>query len=1188
MFILLCTLNLSQCFASGNYEKFRKSFPKYYDDQMPITSSAVSMVECICGYSTETIYQKGSQKYKIFALSSVDFNTKNPLFEKRAQTYTYGSTLETQFSSAVQWFSVIDSTFRSYSFQQAAVQATLTGFLTVYEKAGKNEGDVTKGDVSCAKEILFLDDMSKFMFFNAEKSYEAVLGKQNYPGEVVLGKDLSKVTKTRKEKFLPYQILSEGKPLEAIYSLPATRWNFVTCKMSVTFGEDVVFDIKSKGKKKSDITMAGDVQMTFVFADGSQAANYFMIKLGEFEYKGQQGIKDFINDIEKKPEEIIGIEQFNNIKLFNFDVFVSKETMDLIEEENPENTKEILLKEMAWPNKFQFDLCAKLLNNQNLGNPFGLSEAGEGITDMGKNIWNYWKDKCPILAWTGTIIYENPIFEGEERQVMHGMINGMPEILSQLTEAPEEDKAILKEIKTGKADMGCYKTNNYATAGGDIEFTTDVTFEEFTIKIDDKIKEKTAAEKEEFDNKPKEDSPESENPDVEEELIESNKAIEEENNVDEENNDETQGIPDESNQSREEHVADNTPSDFELECEANMKVLESLLEQAKEPKNCKHALHYAILMMYYPRGEKECINIHEFTPAGNVIMVGNNTFLSGRCRMLCLFEGQEVSVDHALIKKPKPDEEPIKCHKLSFELIFENKTFENPKTMMLYVPQMDAYNEWDKYTRIFQEFIQYYNDNNGEMLNLRILKKKFMNEMNIKIKGVNEVSGWIMSEGPTGPDYNDTQGLTIDKIMDESSLEYIFHPLRMSLHNIFYDIIYESWYVGDYIMIRIQGSQLDYTAMLHQFAHADKVKAFMDSIFEIFRNLYLSQNIISMMELKKFTYTEFKNVAKNLGYVIVEKKPELEGQEDDPSISAFEVHQEIIQNVYPTFNFLFYETNLEIIISVYGFIHGTENLPTLNLFFKTELFEAEYLVPLSSSSEFNAFLIGIYTECLKHMISLLLNVRSVENPNLSDDDLKALQAKGRYNFPKMMMNVRSLLEKYIVYGCVSKMENNMTDKEGEEIDRKFKWKPDVDSYDNWDSTGRFTVRRSNQRLHFEPKMNMCVVGEALNPVIVDVYPTLLDGNRKGYAVTLAGNINGKRMSITYYIVAYQDYPHMKTFDYTLNNQLSKFYNSAPPAAEDAVEQRKLVNNDAQPETTDKQESVDKQESADKQNSKPLE
>lgn len=1186
IFILLCSLNIAQCFASGNYDKFKKTFPKYYDLTMPITSSAVSMVECICGYSTDTIQQDESTKYKIFALSSVDFNTKDPLLKKKAVNYTYGSTLETQFTSAVQWFSVIDSTFRSYNFQQAAIKATLTGFMTVYEKAGKEEGEITKKDVTCEKQILFLDDMSKFMYFNAEKGYADVLALQNYQ-DVVLGKDLTKVTKTRKEKFLPYQVLSDGKALEGVFPLVNTRWNFVTCSFGMTFGENLSYIIKSKGKNKEEFMMSGDVDLTFVFADAGQGANYYMIKLkDDVEYKGQAGIKAFMKDIEKKPETILGIEQFNNIKLFDFDVFVSKETNDYIEAENPENTKEILLQEMAWPNKFQFDLCAKLLNNKNLGNPFGLSEEKSGITELGKNVWNYWNERCPIIAWTGTIIYNNPVFEGEERQVMHGMINGIPEMLSTLTAADDAQKALLKEIKTGKGDVGCFKANEYATAGGEFEFTVDDSFEEFKTKIDAKAQELEDAQKAARDEQPKEDSPKSENPDAEDEIAEDNQEAEA-REVSEHNDEEGEtenGFPDESNLSQEEPEKDTMPSDFKIACAVNMKRLEAILKGSKEPKNCKEALKFAILMMYYPRGEDECVDASKFTPAGDLIKFGENTFLSGRCRMLCLFEGQEVSVDHAMLKQPKPDEEPIKCHKLSFELIFENKTFENPKTMMLYVPQMDAYNEWDKYTRIFESFKEFFDENNSEMLSLRILKNKFMSEMNIKIKGVDEVSGWIMHEGPTGPNYEDTQGLQIDSIMQESSLEYIFHTLRMSLHSVFYDIIYESWYIGDYIMIRIQGSQLDYTAMLHRYAHETKIKAFMESIFEIFRNLYLSQNIISMMELKKFTYDEFKDVAKKLGYVIVEKKPEIEGGDPDPKMSAYEIHQQIINNVYPTFNFLFYETNLEIIISVYGFIHGTENLPTLNLFFKTELFEAEYLVPLSSSSQFNAFLIGIYTECLKHMISLLMSVRSVENPNLSDDDLKALQAKGRYNFPKMMNNIRALLSKYIVYGCVSRMENNLTDKEGEEIDRKFKWDPDVDSYANWDNSGRFTIRRSNQRLQLEPTMNMCVIDEALNPVIVDVYPTLLDGNKKGYAVNLSGNIAGKRMSITYYIVAYQDYPHMKTFDYTLNNQLSKFYNSAPKPAEQAAEERKLVGSD----TEDKTNNVDKEESADKQESLPLE
>lgn len=1157
LLISICLLNKLHCFASGKYDKFKKTYPRFYDSTMPATSSSPSMIECICGYSTDTIAQDESKKYTIFALTSVDFNTKDPLFKNKPVTYTYGDTGETQFSSAVQWFSAIDGTFRSYSFQLGAVKATLSGFLKVYEHAGNEENDFAPDEVSCTKEILFLDDMSKGMYFNAVNGYDALVAMQKYES-VELGKDLSKVTKTRKEKFLPYEVFSEGNPMESKVPVVTSRWNFITCNFGVTYSENVTYTIKSKGLKKSEIEMTGSVPMTFIFADGGLSAKYFMIKLEEVEYTGIEGINQFKKDIEDKPEDIIGIEQFNNIKLFNFDVFVSKETMEKIEEDNIENTKEILLNEMAWPNKFQFDLCSKLLNSGSLGNPFGLSNEKDGITDYGKNIWNYWNERCPILAWTGKIIYNNPIFEGDERQVMHGMISAIPENLYTLTEAKDDELALLKEIKTGMKDAGIYKQNNYYTEGGDIEFVVDETYEEFKTKIDDKIQEIDEALKEAEDEKPKELTPISE--DIEgEEAYDSQAEIKDQD--DETELDETeQGFPDESELSQGEDEKNGMEKDYQLLCAKEMKRLELKLKAMKEPKDCKNALEYAFEMMYFPRGEEECIDRTVYARFENLIKFEKNTFIKGKCRLLCLFEGHEVSVDHALIPVPKPDEDPIKCHRMSFELIFENKTFENPKTMMLYVPQMDAFNEWDKYTRIFESFKEFFDENNAEKLNLRILKKTFTDEMNIMVKGVDEVSGWILSEGPTGPDFEDTQGLIIDQIMDDETLEYIFHPLRLSLHSIFYDLIYESWYVGDYIMIRIQGSQLDYTAMLHQYAHELKIKEFTNSIFEILRDLYLSQNIISMMELKKFTYDEFKAVAKKLGYVIVEKKPEIEGEDDDPNTSAYEIHQEVIENIYPTFNFLFYEVNLEIVISVYGFIHGTENLPTLNLFFKTELFESEYLVPLSSSSQFNVFLIGIYTECLKHMISLLMSVRTVENPNLSDDDLKALQLKGRYNFPIMVNSVKELLSKYIIYGCISDDQKNLTDKEDEEIARKFKWDPDVDSYSEWDSSGRFTIRRSNQRLNLE-NPDMCLIDEALNPIIVDVYPTLLDGNKKGYAVNLGGNVNGKKMNVTYYIVAYQDYPHMKTFEYTINSQLSMYYNAAPVKDEsegdEEAEERKL-------------------------------
>lgn len=1087
--LIALLMNKHLCSASSNYTKFMQTYPAIYtynDNDAPISTSSPLFIECLCGWDSESIAPVHGTKVNIGDLIKMDFNLQKVLDLKPVQYRYNEATIDDEYSSSVMWFNVLDNSFRDYHFQKGAMEIVINNFLYTLSKATIEEDEsIETNDATC----------------------EAVL----YSADLL----------TRMIRFV-----KKTQPSDDATRNNGDGVNYVFCNFNVkyTLNDDSAM-INSVGGGKFDPSEMDD--LTIVYSDKAKAGNSIEI------YKGTIGAdslkKTGINLPKTEPKIVLLGKTAGKTRLFSYKAFIPKGTTDFIDDTGVEDGSDIIKEDVAWPNKFLYTLCFNLFLYEGLAKAFPINN-GNKFTSYGKQIWDVFNTQCPVMAWIGkmVIVQRDENKKVTERESVSGLIKGPPDVFLNPEDYKFEDdiKKKMGEIKNTIP----YRVVLKKASGDDVKFEQDKEFEELAKK---KQEELDAELEEEKNKRADEPSPNSVEPNVSDDNVqeeENDKELSEKST----NEDLSSEIIEDENQDQPTtgEILDN---EFLLRCIRERESVEDQLKFIKQPKSCKDAINAAYDMMMYPRDTDECYNDRRFMLAGTTVQFDGSTFMDIVCDIIC-FKGDDVPV----IRKQSVNElKDLECLNTNLELVFKNHQFENPKTAMLYTPIRDAYQEWKKYTIIIRSFLDFHAENKGEEQTLLSLKDDLFTYFETQFNAPKSpYSLFQIFNGPTGPGELGTQGEELDRIM-KMSKNYIFYIIRLNEVDSYHDIIYESWYIGDYIMVRLQGSQLDYSAMLHRFAKPDKVENFKESIFGIFEELYLKNKIMTMKDIKKKAYDSFVQESLRLKFSFKDLAPEPEeegGEMKDPKTLV----DEIIDNDYTSFNFSFIEDDLETVVDIYGFIHGMENLPTLNYFFKSPFFEAEYLVPITSRTLFSGFISQIYQECLKHMLSLLLGVRRAEAPGLTDEQVEEMEKRGKYNFPILVTKIKQMLSSYLVYGCVQKEDPNIYDLKHPEVERKFKWDKDVDPLDAWD-TGRFIIRRSNERFNgTEP--NMCVHLEEHNPSIIDVYPTLLEGGKKGYAISINGKSKeGERVNVTYYIVAYQDYAHMDTFEYTIYQTLDKMY-----------------------------------------------
>ena len=488
-------------------------------------------------------------------------------------------------------------------------------------------------------------------------------------------------------------------------------------------------------------------------------------------------------------------------------------------------------------------------------------------------------------------------------------------------------------------------------------------------------------------------------------------------------------------------------------------------------------------------------------------------------------------------------------NKKVFEIRFYNDYFDDQKEILLYIPATEIVNEWDKYSMILVDFHEWVAAQMAELLDLKSVINNIFAAINQRL--VSPYEEWSVTVGPSGPmDKSGSSGAgEFIEMMDMDDLPYINIIMRLTRSVEFYDIIIQTWTVGDrYIMLKLQATQLSFQVLINKFSTTAKLIQIYDSIFDALKENFLgSDRIVSLIAAKTITYHSMRQIALDSGFGFEKNLIDLPGKifEDAERGHGYMISSDD--------NAFMYSINANLVGQTFiirGFVHNRENIPVMNLYFSTEYFQSEYIIPLVSHSMFKVYMDNVFGECFDHFAMLINQVKIVESAGTSGDDLKKAQEDGQYSMQKLFAKVFAMLDMHIVYGCLSEMNMSLSElnmdanghpdpanlKEIETQQKKYRWsKPD-----GWDHTGRLTIRRSNKL--FKDGSSKCEEDETMNPIIVDLYPTYLDG-LAGYALTInnVAKDGSKEIKTTYHFVRYQDYAHMKVFEHFIGGVLDDLF-----------------------------------------------
>lgn len=472
--------------------------------------------------------------------------------------------------------------------------------------------------------------------------------------------------------------------------------------------------------------------------------------------------------------------------------------------------------------------------------------------------------------------------------------------------------------------------------------------------------------------------------------------------------------------------------------------------------------------------------------------------------------------------------------KIIYVIHFKNDFFENLQEMYLHIPIDQILDNWEQFVRIIYHFNKFVQKNLGNMKNLYVLMRDTQAQVAKRI--ADQTSGWNFDFGPNGPSGVKMPGRSADRIEIhnfnvQNQNSYINCDLRLSNSDHIYDLIYQSWYMGDkYIMIKLQGTQLNYKIMVYKYIHDDNFKKIMDSIANIIFETYIGPDrVASLNEVKRMV--DFGVIQHFSSRFQVERKPiGLEGA----IYKSIELgYGDMIKSDDNVFLFNYEIKGLALPFELRGFIHTRESLPVVNLFFTSSYFRSEYIIPLTQIAEFTMHLDTMLSESVEHMFELYMEINKVERAGASADDIKKGQELGHYNFNDLLGEVISTLNGFNVYACV--VVNSAPAPE-ELPEAKYSWQKAKE----YNPNEEFIMVRSNKI--FKGLPGECEPGEVNNPKVLAIYSTKIQ-DLPGYALTLNGisHEGHKEVKTTYHFVKNQDYAHMLSMKKMIKRFMEQIY-----------------------------------------------
>jgi hypothetical protein len=500
-------------------------------------------------------------------------------------------------------------------------------------------------------------------------------------------------------------------------------------------------------------------------------------------------------------------------------------------------------------------------------------------------------------------------------------------------------------------------------------------------------------------------------------------------------------------------------------------------------------------------------------------------------------EGDEPVMMYSYRPVPPEELEDDQKDKLIWEIRFYNDYFENLKEIYLYIPNDQVIGNWEQFDGILWDFHEFVQENLGEMRTLVGLMKTVIEKVNDKLKQETDASDIFTCRlGPNGPNKKLSEGSSSDLEIDRFNLQnqryYINYSWRIDSPSHFYDLIYQSWYMGNnYIMVKIQGTQVNYKVMVYKYVHAAKLNMITQSIYEmIYKNYIGPQRVMSIPEIKYRTDDAVLHHFSDK-FPVKHTRIDLDGPEYQDVDTGLAAMKSSDDNTF-LFNYEIQKVGLP--MSVRGFIHTRENLPVVNIFFRTEYFHSEYIIPLGQANEFQMNLDSIMSESVHHFFELFQEIQKVESPNASSEDLENAKKLGRYNFQNLVGEVLGMLNKYAVYACVAE-QTFATPRD--EVDLKYSWQ----AKEMYIPNENFLLVRSNNL--FKGFETVCEGEEKKNPPVLHMYSTNENGEMPGYAIRLNGisHDEHKEIKTTYHFVKNQDYAHFEALKKMIDRFLKQIF-----------------------------------------------
>ena len=1112
--------------------KMISAFMRNYPNNIKLTPGNFTTDEkiCICGLNTETVKSLGEhmEMYKLAQANWV-WNDAAELGEK---SLWKNNLIESGYMGSRMWFSPGDSSFASYNIPRAQMKATIEAFHEILSVA-----EITATVEDCVINMSYLPP-----------NWYSVVNSKN------------RSTKDQREAFVEahgmkdhyFEYWEKDKLINAYpadFTGLTTTWDKKAPKTKLTIKEvrklnrnnSVVCHITIQHK-----TDKAPKKANLVYLDVN-TKNRFFYKIGNpLVYQNGYEAATLLYELyESSDTRSIDLRSSNLAFMFTHDL----DTIDL-------DNRDEVIENLILPNSFEYNICDQLLNPSSIGKLYNIDHDKEWTKVFDKYIKN-----CPMITWKGHMTYSVP----DKNSPGGKKYFKRPTLF-------DKDKSMFIEVSDDlepQADL--YKMKDIIYDSSSINFAKSETFDEVLEKAvngnieAEKNDEEKEAEKEkvpEKDPSEPQETPQPTQQEIEQAIIDAKKAIEgkEDNDEDEgenndEENDETHVSSHHSGVS--ETAEMNTTSIIQIRsCEERRVEIEEML-QDQVPKTKILAATFINLMIQHPHmiDCKEMVKYSfSYNDDGGVV---RNLNPQGD-----VMHWKVRTVNHFKFDPQMKDPE-----KVVYEVIFYNHNFEEQKDALYYIPAREIVNEWDKFPFILEDFFNFAETKLGEVLDVVSIYEKMKSYVGEQMKIMGTSKGWLINDANTGPlelPGNSTATEFASRFSNPNANYIIrFFKLEEPNHRGSYEFVFQCWRIGEkYMMVKINGTQFDYSVLINKYSNEEKLNEIWQGLFTQFdQDFFQDDAVVSLLQIKRTVHKLMKEKA--LKYKFGFEYNLIPIEEDEYDV-ADKGHDYMENNDLTAFMYTFEAVKVDKSVNVRGFVHFRENISILNLFFSTDMFESEYIIPLSNSTAFESYVNDIFEECYIHMHLLLKQISLVEGGTLTDAQLDEEQNLGRYSMKKLLFKTLEMLSTKTVYGCIANFEipvsetkydddgnvvpaeDSVDEDDPDANKRQYKW-----TVEQEDLTGEFLMLRSNYKF-VDVKTSKCDPDELMNPTLIHLYSTRLD-DRNGYALTVnSPNFEmNKDIKTTYHFVKYQDYAHMRVFEQFIGKVFNQMFDPEPEKVDEA-------------------------------------